>query len=83
MEAAIQTSLYEQEFIEFITSQPSLEQMSTYRLSDAAEARLGMLLEHNRQGTLTSEMAVELKAYDKLEHIMTMMKLRAVEKSQS
>lgn len=71
---------YYTEFIDFITSEPSLEQMANFRLSDAAETRLNALLEANRHGTLTAEEQKELNDYLQLEHLMRMMKYTALAK---
>jgi hypothetical protein len=54
--------------------------MIDYHLSDAADARLSSLLDANRAGRLTNEERAELDDYDRLEHLMTMMKIRALEK---
>lgn len=77
--AIVQTTAYT-EFIEFITSSPSLEAMTTFRLSDATEQRVSDLLEANRNGVISPEDHQELDEFLRLEHIMRMMKLRALEK---
>ena len=48
--AIAQSTAYE-EFVEFITSSPTLEQMADFRLSDTSEARISYLLEANRMIT--------------------------------
>lgn len=68
------------EFAEFITSNPTLEDIANYRLSDESEARISYLLETNREGTLTPEEREELDEYLHLEHIMRLAKIRAIEK---
>ncbi len=73
-------SPYYQEFIDFITSEPGLQAMADYRLSERNEARLSLLLEKNKVGTLSSEEQSELDDYLRLEHIMRMMKYCAYEK---
>ncbi|MBL8160650.1 MAG: hypothetical protein JNJ61_01595 [Anaerolineae bacterium] len=69
-----------QEFAEFVTSSPTLEQIVEYRLSDANEAYISSLLEGNRNGTLTPEELQELQDYTRLEHLMRLVKIRAYEK---
>lgn len=73
-------SPYYAEFIEFVTSQPTLEAMANYHLSDSSEARLSALLEGNRNGTLTTDEQTELDDYIRLEHLLRMLKYAALEK---
>ena len=68
------------EFVEFITSSPTLEQIADFRLSDEVEARISSLLEVNRTQTLSPAEAAELDEYIRLEHIMRKAKIRAFEK---
>lgn len=77
--AIIQTSAYD-EFIEFITSSPTLEETVNFRLSDATQTHFSQLLEKNRNQTLTAEEQAELNEFLHLEHLMRMMKIRAYEK---
>lgn len=69
-----------EEFVEFITSAPSLEQVSKLHLSEATEARINALLNRNREGTITPAESAELDEYLRLEHIMRKAKIRAIEK---
>lgn len=68
------------EFVEFITSAPSLERVSELRLSEKTEARINALLKANREETITPEEVTELDEYLRLEHIMRKAKIRAIEK---
>ena len=68
------------EFIEFITSSPTLEEISTFRLSEESEAHISQLLERNRTQKLTGQEEAELDEYLRLEHIMRKAKIRAFEK---
>lgn len=68
------------EFVEFITSSPTLEQIAEFRLSDVSEARISSLLEANQNRRLTSSEEAELDEYIRLEHIMRKAKIRAFEK---
>ena len=69
-----------EEFVEFITSVPTIEQVSQFHLSDATEARISSLLKANRDETITQEEVVELDEYLHLERIMRKAKIRAIEK---
>jgi len=77
--AIAQSPAYE-EFVEFITSSPTLKQIAEFRLSDTAEAQISYLLDANRNGTITDEEEAELDDYLRLEHIMRRAKIRAFEK---
>ncbi len=77
--AIAQLAAYD-EFIEFFTSNPTLEQISEFRLSDASDAHINRLLEANRLGRLDPRDKDELDEYIRLEHLMRKAKLRAFEK---
>jgi len=68
------------EFVEFMTSTPTLEAISQFRLSDESEARIHALLDANESRKLTPEEEAELDEYLRLEHIMRKAKIRAFEK---
>ncbi len=68
------------EFVEFITSSPTLEQIAAFRLSAAAESRISELLEANRTRRLTDAEEAELDEYLRLEHMVRKAKIRAYEK---
>ena len=68
------------EFVDFITSEPSLQAVSEYRLSDETEAHISALLEANREGTLMPDEISDLDEYLRLEHIARKAKIRAIEK---
>ena len=74
-----QAGAYE-EFVEFITSSPTLQEIAEFRLSDEVEARISDLLEANRGGHITPDEEAELDDYLRLEHIMRKAKIRAFEK---
>lgn len=79
MQAQI-TNRYQQEFIELLTSSPSLESVLNFHLSEAAEGRLQQLLAANQEGSLSAEEQAELDDYGLVEHLITMAKIRAWEK---
>jgi hypothetical protein len=78
--AVSRTSAVYDEFIEFITSSPTLEQIADYRLSEAAEARVDYLLEQNNSGEISTDELAELNDYLCIEHLIRMAKIRAQEK---
>jgi hypothetical protein len=68
------------EFVEFITSTPTVEQVSQLHLSAATEERISTLLKANREETITPEESIELDEYLRLERLMRKAKIRAIEK---
>jgi hypothetical protein len=66
-----------QEIIDFLASSPTLEQMSGFKISDAAQQRLEELLDKNREGELTPEEEAELDRYFQYRHIMILLKASA------
>ena len=77
--AAIQLTAYD-EFVEFITSSPTLEDIANFKLSEASQARINELLDANRNRRLTDAEEAELDEYVRLEHIVRKAKIRAYEK---
>lgn len=65
------------EFAEFVTSSPTLEQIINFRLSPAAEERINELLDANRNRALTAEEQAELDEALRVEHLMRIVKIRA------
>ncbi len=70
------------EFVDFITSLPTLEAIIDYNISQTAQARVSELLAANRNRRLTDAEAAELDEYERLEHVIRRAKIRAIEKLQ-
>ncbi len=68
------------EFMEFITSLPPLEQVVDYTISPTAQARVSELLSANRNRRLTDSEAAELDEYERLEHMIRRAKIHAFER---
>lgn len=77
--AVVHISAYD-EFAEFITSSPTLQEIIAFRLLPETEDRLNALLDRNRNQTLTSEERAELDEAVRVEHLMRMVKIRAYAK---
>jgi hypothetical protein len=77
--AVVQINAY-QEIVDFMAAGPTLEDMARFRFSEAVEGRINELLTANRDRRLTDVEAAELDEFDKLEHMMRMIKLTALEK---
>ena len=74
-----QLKAYE-EFIEFITSLPTLEAISQYTLSSEAQARISTLLEANRNRRLMDAEVAELDDYQEVSRMVRRAKIRALAK---
>jgi len=70
------------QLVSFITSQPTLEQLAQFQLSSENETAISALLEANQNRRLSDSEAATLSEYDRIEHLLTMLKLMALEKLQ-
>jgi len=68
------------EVIDFLVSQPSLDQIVTFKPSDRSEDRLSELLSMNRNGALSNGDRAELDQYLWVNHLMNMLKIRVRQK---
>lgn len=68
------------EVVDFLASQPTLEQIIAFKPSDRSEDRLSELLSLNRQGTLAENDRAELDQYLWVNHLMNMLKIRVRQK---
>ncbi len=59
----------------FLISNPSPQAIADFHPSPDMHERLQTLLERNRAGTLTSEEESELQEYERIEHLIVMLKL--------
>lgn len=67
-----------QALLEFLISQPSPEQIMQFAPTPAIQTRVNLLLERNRTGLLTEAEAKELDEYTRINHLITMLKARAL-----
>jgi len=65
------------EVMSFLLSAPSAQQIIEFRASDAAQERLRMLLDANREGTLSAEERGELEEASQINHFVILLKARA------
>lgn len=68
------------EILEFLASTPTPEQILDFHPSKSLQQRASDLLEKNREGTLTTEEQVELDEFSRMNHFMSMLKIRARQK---
>jgi hypothetical protein len=74
--ATIFTLAY-QEFIDFLASIPTLEQIADFKLSDAAQERVEDLIDKDRENEITPYEKAELDKYFQYRHIMILLKAGA------
>ena len=71
------------QLVSFITSRPTIEDLAHFQLSRENEAYISTLLEANQTRRLSDAEAATLQEYDRIEHLLTMIKLTALETLQS
>lgn len=76
MAVATPTQLVD-EITDFLIAHPTPEAIINYRVSEIFDQRAQELLEINRTRGLSSEERTEMDEFMQLEHIMTMMKIKA------
>ena len=65
------------EVLDFLSRGVTPEQLLAFRPSESQQAWLRALLEKNSAGTLSERDEAELDLYERLEHLMIMLKARA------
>lgn len=66
-----------EEIVEFIAEAVDAKKLSRFRPSKAAEARVALLVEKNREGRLRPAEREELDQFLRLEHVMRLAKARS------
>lgn len=66
------------EVLDFLVTRPTPQDILAFKVSPEAQERLSSLLDENREGTLTGSEVAELDVYEQLEHLMILMKARAI-----
>lgn len=60
--------------LDFLTSQPTPEQVATFRPTPEMQARLNYLLTRNHDGTIEPDEIQELDEYERIEHLIVLLK---------
>lgn len=79
MAFVVPSSLFN-EILDFLSSTPTPEAILAFRPSSSLQARASELLEKNRTGNLSDEDRAELDEFQRMNHFMSMLKIRASEK---
>jgi hypothetical protein len=66
------------EVLDFLIKRPTPQEIAAFKVSLQAQERLRTLLEKNQEATLTPEETAELDVYEQLEHLMLLLKARAI-----
>ena len=65
------------EILDFLASTPTPEQIVAFRPSATLQERASYLLDRQRDGTLTADESTELDEIARMNHFMSMLKIRA------
>jgi hypothetical protein len=71
------TSVYA-EVLDFLLQRPTPSEIAAFKVSSQVQERLRTLLEKNREANLSAEEMAELDVYEQLEHLMILLKARAL-----
>ena len=82
MSSTIHTPVYV-ELVDVLAEDVAPERLLAFRLSSSKQKLLDGLLTKNRDGTLTPDEAAELEAFGQFEHVVRMLKARALKASRS
>ena len=66
------------EVLDFLITSPTPQDIIAFKVSPEAQERLRLLLNKNRENNLTVSEVAELDVYEQLEHLMILMKARAI-----
>ena len=64
--------------LDFLTSEPTPEQIASFRPTDEMQARLKGLVEKECDGALSTQEYQELSEYERIEHLIVMFKASAL-----
>lgn len=68
-----------QEVLDFLIKRPTPEEIIAFKVSSQVQMQLEALLEKNRSASLTQMELAQLDVYEQLEHLMILLKTRAME----
>lgn len=68
------------ELLDLVCESLDIQRLRAFRLSAERQARLDLLLEKNREGTLTDAETAEIDDFERFEHLVRLLKARLVQK---
>ncbi|HUG90789.1 MAG TPA: hypothetical protein VML55_08155 [Planctomycetaceae bacterium] len=66
------------ELVDLLAEAADADRLLAFRLSAARQQQLDEFLEKNREGTLSTEELAELSSFERFEHIVRLLKARAL-----
>jgi hypothetical protein len=66
-----------QEILDFLIDRPTSVQIINFKVSEASQSRLQILLEKNRETALTAAETAEIDLYEQLDTLIGFLKIRA------
>ncbi|MEL6106764.1 MAG: hypothetical protein AAFU85_12025 [Planctomycetota bacterium] len=64
------------DLVDLLAETADAEQVLSFRLPADKQARLEILLDRNREGSLTDRERVELETFEQLEHVVRLLKAK-------
>ncbi|HSX81826.1 MAG TPA: hypothetical protein VLQ80_25080 [Candidatus Saccharimonadia bacterium] len=80
MMATLDTHTVYDELLDLLADSADAQRVLAFRLSSLQQKRLDILLEKNREGTLTAEEMAELDTFERFEHLVRLLKARVLQK---
>jgi len=77
---AIRTTNVWDEVLDFLVTQPTLQQIGDFHASEVVDERVGYLLDRNRQGILTAEEKAEMEELRRVNHFAIQLRSRTYRK---
>jgi hypothetical protein len=78
--ATLEASPLMAEVLTFLSSAPSAQQILAFEASENVNERLHMLLDKNRESSLTPEERAELDEYLRMDHFVGMLKIKTAQR---
>jgi hypothetical protein len=72
-----ETPLAYAEVLDFLLTRSTPHDILAFKVSDAVQARLQLLLDRNHEEVLSATEEAELDIYEQLEHLMILLRARA------
>jgi hypothetical protein len=80
MRATLDTHAVYDALLDLLADSADMQRVLAFRLSSSQQERLDILLEKNREGTLTAEETAEFDTFERLEHLVRLLKARVLQK---
>ena len=80
MMTTLDTHAVYDELLDLLIDGADVQRVLAFQLSPLQQERLDILLEKNREGTLTAEETAELDVFERFEHIVRLLKARLLQK---